>query len=150
MAHQFRELEGEEDLEAILRLAVRQDTGQADLRERLRLAAAEMGISEQALARAEAEYLTQKAYTTDQREFNWRRWLDFRNHLLIYLAVIGCLVGLDFLTGGSSWWPFVALAWGIGLAVHGFSLLDRDSDDWHKEFDKWRRRRNRLPDDDED
>jgi|GEM_PF-6409689 len=55
------QLRTDEDVEEILRLAVQQNTvDSADLRSRLTLSAAEMGISEEQLKRAETQYFQEK------------------------------------------------------------------------------------------
>ena len=45
--------------------------------------------------------------------------LDFYNHLLIYVVVIGCLYVLNWITLPEYYWAkWAAFGWGIGLAVH--------------------------------
>lgn len=52
----------------------------------------------------------------------------FRMHLTVYAAVIGFLVVIWLLSGGGYFWPvWPAAAWGLGLGLHGASLLwDKD------------------------
>ena len=48
------------------------------------------------------------------------------------IAVIGGLLLLDFVTGGSlTWWFYPAIGWGIGLGVHTLVVLfnAQDEDD---------------------
>lgn len=65
------QLRTDEDVEAILRLAVQQSsTSTEDLRSRLTMSAAELGISEEQLLRAESEYFREKeaARLREERE----------------------------------------------------------------------------------
>ena len=53
---------------------------------------------------------------------------EFRIHLTVYVAVIGFLVVVWVLSGAGYFWPvWPAAAWGLGLGLHGASLLwDKD------------------------
>ena len=53
---------------------------------------------------------------------------DFRTHLTVYAAVMALLVGIWLVSGGGYFWPiWPAMAWGLGLVLHGASLT------WDKE-----------------
>lgn len=50
----------------------------------------------------------------------------FRIHLVTYLAVMTMLTGIWLVTGGVStlFWPvFPMLGWGVGVVIHGASVL---------------------------
>lgn len=48
---------------------------------------------------------------------------DFYTHLGTYAAVILGLFVLDLLTGGSWWFYWPAIGWGIGILIHGFTVF---------------------------
>jgi two-component system, LytTR family, sensor kinase len=50
---------------------------------------------------------------------------DFYMHLAVYLCVIGGLALIDWLTEppGLTWVYFPAVGWGVGLAIHGFTVF---------------------------
>lgn len=55
---------------------------------------------------------------------------DFRIHLLVYVLVNALLWAIWFVGGADlrSPWPiFPLLGWGIGLAVHWYSVFGRDT-----------------------
>lgn len=77
--------------------------------------------------------------------------VSFRVHALVYLAVNGFLVALWYVTivlaGGrpalSNFWPvWTLLAWGMGLAIHGFTVYGGGVD-WERREEA--RLRRRLP-----
>lgn len=48
---------------------------------------------------------------------------DFRVHLLAYVLVNAMLVVIWAMTGADFFWPvFPILGWGIGLALHGYTV----------------------------
>lgn len=52
------------------------------------------------------------------------RQLGFVRHLGSYVIVIGFLLGVDYYSGSDYHWAYwPALAWGVGLAFHLFSLF---------------------------
>jgi hypothetical protein len=49
---------------------------------------------------------------------------DFGVHVMVYLAVNGCLVAVWALTGMPFFWPiFPIVFWGIGLAAHAWDVF---------------------------
>ena len=49
--------------------------------------------------------------------------VEFRIHLVTYIAVNGLLVLIDLLSSpGHLWFMWPLLGWGIGLAVHAFTV----------------------------
>jgi len=52
---------------------------------------------------------------------------DFTIHLAAYLAVNAFLIVIWAVTGGGGFWPiFPLLGWGIGLALHAWSVYGRN------------------------
>ena len=51
---------------------------------------------------------------------------DFGAHLLVYLLVNACLVGIWAVTGAGFFWPaFPLLAWGIGVVMNAWDVYWR-------------------------
>ena len=148
MAEGFDPLRSDEDVEEILRLAVRSgDFGGADLRERLVSSATELGISPEALAQAEEQWRAQKQRQVtaeqdrlDRKMFRKIRVGDFVSHLGSYLAVNGFLYWLDWRDGHLTWVQWPIMGWGIAIAIHAFSLLGHDRDN-ERDYQRWRKKR---------
>lgn len=47
----------------------------------------------------------------------------FYTHLVIYICVIAFLAFVDFMEPGSWWVYWPALAWGIAVIIHWYSLM---------------------------
>jgi hypothetical protein len=57
-------------------------------------------------------------------EISNRKWRNFFQHLGPYVVVIGALAIINLLTSPSyPWFLFPALGWGIGLAIHFWSVV---------------------------
>lgn len=146
MSDLLKQLQTDEEVDEILRLAIRK-TGVTDqtLQERLRESAHELGISEEALQLAAQEYYGNQATEADRAAFEQHRKQTFYEHLVPYIAVNAFLTGIWLVTSpGDTFWPiFPMLGWGIGLAIHfGMTFLVKGSD-YEKEFEKWRRKRDK-------
>jgi hypothetical protein len=136
-----------EEAEAILRIATRLQPG-AIGRDQLSQNAAELGITAEALAAAEAEYAKSKVAAQQlaeeerlRHQFQDGRDIGWRTHLATYIAVNLLLTLIYFSTSrGDLFWPmFSMFGWGIGLLTHGivhFSKSIRES-----EFQTWLHRR---------
>jgi 2TM domain len=49
---------------------------------------------------------------------------DFRTHVVTYLVVNSCLIGIWAITGSGYFWPvWPVLGWGIGLVLHAWSIF---------------------------
>lgn len=156
MSGPHEHLNSEEDVEAILRLAVRnQGSGTEDLRSRLQMAAQELGVTEEELKAAEEAYRKEKLF--GEQEANrvqteaelWKKWRkiqihNYYSHVFTYVGVNAGLMGLNFLTSGKlSWVWFVIAGWGIGILTHLAKVLASYSSDNHAEFQKWARKQNK-------
>ena len=136
-------LTSDEDVDEILKLALRQQGhGDSNLRQRLSASAEELGISEDALQRAEEAYLEQKDAEREFVEFRRRQRREFRDHLFMYLTVNAFLVGMNFYRDGEIGWAvWPILGWGIGVACHAWQALNSQSEPFQEEFEKFKQKR---------
>ncbi len=145
MAEETERLASDEDVDEILKLALRrQDGSDGDLRGRLTVAAQELGISDQDLKAAETEYLRNKADTQEFLEFKNRQRRELREHVFAYFIVNALLVAINLFTSGKlTWAVWPILGWGIGLAFHAWAALNSDSESFQEEFEQFRRKQAR-------
>ncbi|MBS1713567.1 MAG: 2TM domain-containing protein [Armatimonadetes bacterium] len=148
MSENFEHLQSEEDVEEILRLAVRQtgsDTG--SLRERLAQSADELGISPEALAEAEREWAAKRRSESarelesgDRSAFRKMKVAELLQHAGVYAIVNAFLLWIDLRNGALNWamWPIAG--WGIAVALHALSVFVHGPDE-EKEFQRWRKKR---------
>jgi hypothetical protein len=65
---------------------------------------------------------------------------EFRNHVAVYLIVNAMLVVIWALSGQGYFWPvWPILGWGVGLAIHGWTVFfDRpvSEEEIRKEMDR--------------
>jgi len=143
-------LRTEEDVEAVLRLAVRHESAETtpDLRARLEQTAAELGLSRESLEAAEAQYREDLAQRSAQeaRALAWKKYqLDrvknFLSHLASYIAVNAGLIAMDWLPDGRLHWAYWPLmGWGIGILSDAASTF-LPNKETRKRFEKRERRR---------
>ena len=115
-----------EDVEAILKIALRNEHGSvSELRERLARSADELGISPAALARAEEQYRTEAKID----KYMAARQAGFRASLVTYGAVTILLNVIYTLTMfGRFYWPGIVLAaFGVAVATHWNEIRQRPS-----------------------
>jgi hypothetical protein len=137
-------LQSDSDVEQILRIAVADAVRSDDqtLRERLKLAANELGLNEDQLQRAEEKWIRERGMREDLAEYmaQQKRW--FWPHAIAYLAVNVSLVMLNIREwDGFPWAAFPLFGWGIGLFAHAQEMFNTKSDEFRKEFQKWRAER---------
>lgn len=152
-------LQSDEDIEQILRIAVRQGGADmsAPLRDRLLASAAELGISESQLAAAEKQYRASRDLELDLAKYKQEVRSGFMGHVLPYVLVNLFLIFLS-LKEGEFWFVYPLFGWGIGLAFHAMSAFNTSSQEFQREFEEWRakkrqesrRPRNEDEDDDDD
>lgn len=138
-------LRSDEDVDGILMLALRrQGRDDQDLRSRLLASAEELGISEEELALAEAEYAKVHNQKADFIEFRQKQVREFREHFFTYIVVNTFLVAIDFLSDQRiEWAMWPILGWGIGLAFHAWGSLNASSDSFQSEFAHYIRKKER-------
>jgi len=134
-------LKNDNDVDEILRLAIREE-GMSDdtaLRARMNATASELGISPEALARAEAKYRQDLVQGNQEAEFEAYRKREYYGHLTAYVLVNIFLCAIWFVTSKGSFWPFWSmLGWGLGLAFHTVHTFLVKPDDYEAEFAKWK------------
>lgn len=140
---QHRPLQDEQDIEEILRIAVRNDTGGGDLRQRLESIAQEAGISEEALQLAEQEWHQERE--NRQKELARVEWQKQRrlvrrsqawSHVWGVMIPIGLCTIFDWLPDRSLGWSlFVSAPLGLIAVVEGVGELLKPLDE--KRFEKW-------------
>ena len=103
----------------------------------LRRVALELGISEEALARAVAQEQEAQRAAEEQREAvreaerkrhkrRRKEINEWKAHAASYVAVICGLGLIDWISGGGfDWFFYPAAGWGIGFLVHTFNVLFR-------------------------
>ncbi|MGH2542074.1 MAG: 2TM domain-containing protein [Ardenticatenaceae bacterium] len=141
----------EETAREILKRAVDLQVQERDFtREHLQEMAEELGIPPDALARAEASWLAehevdeeQRTLEADRLAFEAYRTQGFRTHFAIYTCVITFLFLINLITrgdGGGDWWFFYPLlGWGLGVAIHAWTVYQTTPDEG--EFLEWRAER---------
>ncbi len=115
-----------EDVEAILRIALRNEHGSVEeLRERLARSADELGISPEALAQAEEQYREQAKVD----KYMVAKQAGFRASLITYGAITVLLNVIYTITMfGKFYWPGIVLAaFGIAVATHYNEMRQRPS-----------------------
>ena|SRR5688572_18552888 len=136
-----------EDAEEVLKRAIAIDTLDASAKDVVRRTAAEVGVSEAAVERAEREYFKEKVKRAELEEFVAHQKKSFFSHLGTYVAVNVFLVGIDLISDGRLEWAiYPLLGWGLGIAMHAIGLFSRSGEDFHKEFDEWKRSRRAAED----
>jgi hypothetical protein len=87
-------------------------------------AAAEVGISREAVERAVADMEVQQAERAAQAVILSRRRRGLLNHVIVFLAVNGFLFLVNWLTSPGAWWfVFPVATWGLGLFFHAWHAL---------------------------
>lgn len=138
-------LKSGEDVDAILRIALRQEPGSADeLRLRLTRSAEDLGISPEALAQAEKLYLADGDQRRQQQlaeskidTFMKAKAAGFKAHFVSFFSTNLLLNVIWFLTGRDFYWPGIVLAaWGIGLSSHYLATKQRSTTK-DRDFLRW-------------
>ncbi|MFK7985349.1 MAG: 2TM domain-containing protein [Sandaracinaceae bacterium] len=132
----------DDEVEAIFKRAFERQAseGEGYTHDELAAAAREMGLDDEALARAVAE--TQEELATDgvRQELAAAQRLAFFRHVAGFSVVCGAAVAL-FLAGLTGVWAvWFAAFWGAGLAMHGVSAFAGPNE---KQVRQERGRRNR-------
>ena len=134
----------QEEADAILRKAVERDPmGDEMSRDQLASIAHEMGISADALGRAEAAWREERHEQSLRAAFEAELRGGFKSHVFRFLVVNMFLFLLNiFATPHEFWFVYPLLGWGVGLAFQGVHTF-RSGPEREEEFQKWLERRER-------
>jgi hypothetical protein len=132
-----------EDAQQILQLAfARQDEAGELTRTQLYEIAAELNISAADLEAAEQEWLTRRGELAERQTFIRLRQSRFQRRLAKYAIVNVFLLALNLLTsGGLSWALYIALFWGIGVALDAWRTYAIGDIELEDAFRRWQQRR---------
>ena len=135
------DLYASEEAQQILQIAIAKETESGELtRTQLAEIASELNIAQETLWAAEQEWIALKSTSAQQQKFNQQKRQKFQHHLIRYGIVDGLLLLLNLLAGGYGVALFIALAWGIGIALHGWRAYQTSGYRYQKEFEQWQRR----------
>ena len=130
----------ERDVQEILKLAAQRQESSAMTSDLLRRSAAELGISEEHLAAAEAEYRANVEKFEAMQAFNSERRNSFFVSLVPFLAVNAFLAFLS-LRDGKWWFVYVLAFWGLSLLKDATRAFGPHREE---EFAKWQADRKQL------
>ncbi len=124
----------EEEAQEILRRAARAPLDEYTSEELVR-SAAELGISSEALARAEAEFREDRL----REEFEHSLKAGVRNEVLTFGAVMTLLIFLNLTTSRQHlWFIYPLLFWGLSVLSTVLRSRDRRGERYKKAFETWR------------
>ncbi|MBC8066053.1 MAG: 2TM domain-containing protein [Chlorobia bacterium] len=138
----------DQDAEEILRIASRDTATGGMSRDKLVETAAELGITPEAVAKAEEQLVMKReadrGHLEDQelrKQFEGERRGSFMTDLWSYLGTNAGLVGIWYMTGANYFWPgWVLFGWGIAVVTDGLqTFFNKDE----TKFQRWKRRRHR-------
>ncbi len=140
MAGSAQRFYNDDEAEQILRVAASMSTNDGRLSyEKLIDTAAELGISPDAVEKAERQVMAQRQEQQLQAEFERAQKHVFFGHLVSFLSVNAGLIVLNLLTSPHHLWFFWAFfGWGVGLFGHARGVFVRSSDSYREEFEKWK------------
>ncbi len=121
----------DQELEAILRRALEQQSAQGDGfgHDELVAAAREVGLDDQAVERAIAELSRERTEAQIVEGLRAKRRQRWVRHLVTYLAVVGGFLGLHLLGLVGLWVYWMAVGWGIGLVLDTYGKLRAPTDE---------------------
>lgn len=133
----------EEQANQILRRAVERMPMKDEMsREQLESIAGELGVSPEALKKAEDDWEAEEQDKADRKAYIAMRRRGFR-HGLAAFALLNLVLFVAALASGGEDGPValfitVLLGSGIGLGIHGASALRTTGDDFDVSFARWR------------
>ena len=101
----------DDEADQILRVAAKQTTTGGFNRDRLVSMAAELGISEEDVKRAEIQVAEQRELDEDRELYKAKRKRDLFSEVSSWASTAALLFGINFLTGPGNWW----CQWPIGI-----------------------------------
>lgn len=136
------------DAEEILRIASREASAGGMSRDRLVETAAELGISPEAVAKAEEQLVLKReadrVRLEDEelrKQFEKERRGAFMTDLWSYLGTNAGLIGIWYMTGARYFWPgWVIICWGIAVVTDALQTFFNNDE---TKFQRWKKRRHR-------
>lgn len=128
------------EMEEILRRALEKGNDDAVTHEELVAAAAEVGISAEAIEEAAASLRADRVRLEKRAQLLVRSRGRFLRHVMTYLTINLGLVALDIIDRGPQWFYFPLIGWGIFLAMHALRTYMPDEDRLNRRIDKELRR----------
>ncbi len=139
-------LRSDEDVEQILRIAVKMPggAGSTDLRSRLNEVAEELGITPEQLAEAERQYAAEKDHAQAMQDFVKEQRASFFRDLLPYLGFNAFFFYLDWKGDHQLNWVWYPLfIWGAVIVGQARRTFFTKSEAFAQDFVKWKKRRDR-------
>jgi hypothetical protein len=134
------DLYGSEDAQQILKIAIDRQAEAGELtRTQLFEIAAELNISPDDLIAAEQEWFVHRGELEERQQFIRLRRSQFHRRLAKYLIVNTFLLVLNLVTGGT-WILYVAIPWGIGVALDAWRTYRVGDPEFDEAFQQWRQR----------
>lgn len=132
-----------EDAQQILQLAIARQTDDGELtRTQLYEIAEELNISVADLEAAEREWIAHRGESEERQLFSRMRQGKFQRRLVRYGIVIAFLGVLNWLaTPAWLWSLYIAIFWGIGVALDAWRTYGLSRDEFDAAFRRWRQRR---------
>jgi hypothetical protein len=142
------EFYSQDEVQHILQVAIARQSKSSGTAEHLTRAqlleiAEELGISPGELHEAEIEWRAQSGEMQERQAFDQARKGRFQRRVTRYLIVNAFLAGCALLaSGGASVMgvPYIALLWGMFLALDGWNTYGLKGDRYEDAFRKWQRR----------
>lgn len=137
----------DDEVHTILSLALRRQADHADAEDTLARAAAELGISPEALAQARAEVMVERRREQLRRSFLAERRAGFRGELISFASINLVLMAINFaLDRNLSWSLFVLFFWGIGIFLKAVAAYAPDHPDAREAWREYQRKHGLPPD----
>jgi hypothetical protein len=139
MASAGQQFYDDSEAEEILRRAVSTTSTAGGMsRDSLLQAAAELGVSAEAVDRAAAEVVREREEKELVVQFRRHQRTELVGHAVTYLAVN---LGFILFMGFKPWMWWMIGPWGLGLLGDIWQTFAIHSNDHQKEFEKWKRNR---------
>lgn len=133
------------EAQEILNLAIARQSKGGDLtRQQLLEIGDELGLTAQDIQRAEEEWRSLDTEAKERHMFCRYRQIQVRHHAIRYLIVNGCFLLLNYVTTGIwvfPWSLWLALLWGMFLALDFWSAMQTEGIRFERRFQRWRQRR---------
>lgn len=123
----------EAEAQKILRRAAQAPLASEYTSEELRRSAAELGISEEALARAEAEVREERT----RAEFETVLRSQLRNEAIGFVLLMTMLIAINLITSPHSLWFYWPLFGAVPLVKKLYNARDRHGEGYRRAFEQW-------------